>query len=64
MSKLIVYLVDYSDMKNNVYRSYRSEDRSVFTKTARIKMLPEELKDGYGYSRNHSKVERKFFKIC
>jgi len=63
MSKLIVYLVDYADMKHNVYSSYRSDSKSPFTKTARIKMLPEELTDGSGYSRDHNRVEKKFFKI-
>ena len=63
MSKLIVYLVDYVDMKHNVYRNYISDGKNKLTKTARIKMLPEELQKTLGYSSNHYRVEKKFFKI-
>ena len=53
MSKLIMYLVDYQKM---------SDPYGKFIKTARIAMLPEELQKTPGYSSNHYRVEKKFFK--
>ena len=56
MSNLIVYKVDYRK-QSDPYGDGR------FIKTTRIKMTPDEVNQKDGYWRNHSKVEKKFFKI-
>jgi hypothetical protein len=53
---LIVYKVDYRK-KSDPYGDAR------FIKTTRIKMTPDEVNQKGGYWRNHSEVEKKFFKI-
>jgi hypothetical protein len=56
MSNLIVYKVDYRK-QGDPYGDAR------FIKTTRIKMTPDEVNQKGGYWSNHSRVERKFFKI-
>jgi len=56
MSNLIVYKVDYRK-QGDPYGDAR------FIKTTRIKMTPDEVNQKGGYWQNHSRVEKKFFKI-
>ena len=54
---LIVYKVDYV----NKHEDYNTQT-GRFVRTKRIVMTPDEVNQTGGYWRNHSNVEKKFFK--